>query len=80
MNQLLEQLERRLQKLVESTIMVFPWGQTHKSVAISLINALRLKLISFSDSNDDLPNVFTVKNQSGTFTKQLVAIQPGLKK
>lgn len=61
MNQLLEQLERRLQKLVESTIMVFPWGQTHKSVAISLINALRLKIISYSDSVDDLPNVFTMK-------------------
>lgn len=61
MNQLLEQLERRLQKIVESTIMVFPWGQTHKSVAISLINALRLKIISYSDTSDDLPNVFTIK-------------------
>lgn len=61
MNQLLEQLERRLQNLVESTILVFPWGQTHKSVAISLINALRLKIISFTDSNENLPNVFTIK-------------------
>ena len=41
--------------------MVFPWGQTHKSVAISLINALRLKIISYSDSNEYLPNVFTIK-------------------
>jgi hypothetical protein len=61
MKQLLEQLEKRLQTLVESTIMVFPWGQTQKSVAISLINALRVKLISSSDSEGFLPNVFTIK-------------------
>jgi len=67
MKQLLEQLEKRLQTLVESTIMVFPWGQSQKSVAISLINALRLKIISSSNSEGHLPNVFTVRLNSDMY-------------
>lgn len=61
MKQLLERLEKRLQTLVEGTIMMFPWGPTQKSVAISIINELRLKIISSSDLDEYLPNVFTVK-------------------
>lgn len=58
MKHILENLENRLQKLVEASIGFFPWNQPQKTVAIRIINELRAKVSFLAESGQPIPNVF----------------------
>lgn len=60
MRTLFEEIEKRLQGLIESSILIFPWNTTQKSVAIAIIHEMRDLVIKAIDNNEPLPNIYSI--------------------
>ena len=60
MRQLLEKIEKSLQKLIESSIQLLPWNTIQKTIAISIINGMRDIVLLAINNNQQLPNIFSI--------------------
>ncbi len=60
MRALFEEIEKRLQNLIESSIQILPWNSNQKSVAIAIIHEMRDLVIRAIDKNEPLPNIFSI--------------------
>ena len=55
MKSLLDQIETRIQKLIESSMLIFPGQSTQKSVAIEIISELK-EILQDSINSEDIPD------------------------
>ena len=60
MKSLLDQIESRIQKLIESSMLIFPGQSTQKSVAIEIISELKEILQDSINSEGTIPNSFEI--------------------
>ncbi|PKO06607.1 MAG: hypothetical protein CVU41_05770 [Chloroflexi bacterium HGW-Chloroflexi-3] len=68
MRSIFEKIEKQLQNLIESSVQIFPWTSLQKSVVISIIHEMRDLVINAIDSNEPLPNIFTISVHPEIYT------------
>ena len=60
MRSLFAKIEKQLQNLIESSILILPWNTNQKSVAIAIIHEMRDLVVKAIDKNEPLPNVYSI--------------------
>ncbi|MBE0687917.1 MAG: DUF3662 domain-containing protein [Anaerolineaceae bacterium] len=68
MKSIFEKIEKQLQNLIESSVLILPWNSLQKSVAISIIHEIRDILIQAINNNEPLPNIYSISVHPEVYT------------